>query len=118
MRITIASDFFNVDSLQFSLLRAALVYLVSETSDPAHADAVTAYRKVCSRKTGFSLQEGTAICIALCQLRELLHTAPLVSDEHPPAPLDNEQAPAALDHLISRLQARLRAHGVKILRND
>ena len=56
MRITIASDFVSVSPLQYSLLRAALVQLVSETSDPAHADAVTAYRKVCSSKTAFSVQ--------------------------------------------------------------
>lgn len=118
MRITIASDFVNISPLQFSILRGALAYLVSETSNPARADAVTAYRKVCNDKTVFSLQEGTAICVALCQLRGLLQTAPMVSDERPPAPLDNAEAPAALDQLISRLQARLRAHGVKILRND
>ena len=117
MRITIASDFVSVSPLQYSLLRAALVQLVSETSDPAHANAVTAYRKVCSSKTAFSVQEGAAICIALCQLRDLLLAAPLVSGDRPPALLDNPEAPAALDQLISRLQARLRARGVKILRN-
>lgn len=118
MRINIASDFVNVSQLQFSLLRAALVHLVSETADSAHANAVTAYQKVCNGKTAFSVQEGAAICIALCQLRDLLQVAPLVSAERPPAPLDNAEAPAALDQLISRLQARLRAHDVKILRND
>ena len=66
MRITIASDFVSVSPLQFSLLRAALVQLVSETSDPAHANAVTAYRKVCSNKTAFSVQVATPpVCAAL-----------------------------------------------------
>ena len=114
MRIFIASDFINVSPLQLSLIRAALVNFTSDAQHPAHGDGRTAYQKVCCQKTAFSLAEASAICIALCQMRDLLSQAALVSDEHPPAPLDSAQAPAALDQLISRLQARLSAHGISI----
>lgn len=114
MRITISSDFLNISPLQLSLIRAALDVLISDPQHPAAHDAASAYRKTKSKTPGFSLAEGAAICIALCQIRDLLYQAALVSAEHPPAPFDNEEASNALDQLISRLQARLSAHGINI----
>lgn len=112
MKIKLASDFINITALQWSLLRAALVNFL-DGPHPSRSDGVSAYQKVCNQKTSFSLSEAAAICIALLQLRDLLRLSPQVSDA-PPPPLDSAEALPALDSLISRLQARLSAHGVSI----